>query len=173
MQRIKGRYGNSTTLRSHPVILSHGLLTSGRDWVLSGKPKSIAFEMADNDIDVWMPSYRGTDLSNTHINLKPTDPGFYNFSFHEMGIYDLPSIIEYVKLENGADQVVHVGFSQGSSAFFVMFSEMPEFTSANVKLHIALAPGVQTCHLTNSLSVIFGLVLDSQTAVRMKISEYR
>lgn len=59
-------------------------------------------------------------------------------SFHEIGIYDVPSSIDYVLKKTGSKDLNFVGHSQGTSVFFVMVSERPEFNS-KVRLMTALA----------------------------------
>lgn len=72
-------YKNSTSPKpKYPVLLSHGILTNGLDWTISGKPKSIAFELADTDQDVWMLSSRKNMVSSS-------DTTFYNSTFEVMG----------------------------------------------------------------------------------------
>lgn len=68
---------NSSRSKAHPVLLSHGILTSALDWILPGA-RSLPFELADNGTDVWL-------LSSREYPNQLTEPGFYNFSFHEMG----------------------------------------------------------------------------------------
>jgi len=39
------------------------------------------------------------------------DQEFWNFSFHEMGVYDLPANIDFVIEKTGVDKIDYVGHS--------------------------------------------------------------
>lgn len=42
-------------------------------------------------------------------------PIFFCFSFHEMGMYDMPAIIDFVLAKTGQQQIFYVGYSQGAT----------------------------------------------------------
>lgn len=69
---------------------------------------------------------------------------FY-FSFHEIGREDLPAMLNYVALYTGK-RIIYMGFSMGTTSFFVMASEKPEI-SKNITLAFALAPIAFLNHL--------------------------
>lgn len=58
---------------------------------------------------------------------------------HEIGVIDIPGMIDYVLLTTGQKQLFYIGHSQGTTAFFVMCSERPEY-NAKIKMMHALAP---------------------------------
>lgn len=68
------------------------------------------------------------------------------FSWHEMGIYDLPAMIDYILKQTGQKQLFYIGFSQGTTQFFVLMSLRPEYNK-KIKLMSALAPVAYTGHL--------------------------
>jgi len=61
------------------------------------------------------------------------------YSMHEMGKFDLPAEIDYVLGKTQRTELGFVGFSMGSSMFWIMMSQRPEY-NAKVKLMTALAP---------------------------------
>jgi lysosomal acid lipase/cholesteryl ester hydrolase len=79
-----------------PVFLQHGILASSSDWILSGPEKGIGFLLADMGYDVWLSNLRGNTYSRHHVELSNSDKEFWDFSFHEMAIYDLPAEIDFV-----------------------------------------------------------------------------
>lgn len=95
--------------------------------------------MADAGYDVWMGNARGNTYSRNHVSVKPTHSAFWQFSWHEIGYYDLPAMIDYALKETGASRVQYIGFSQGTTAFWVMASMRPEYNEKVVAMH-ALAP---------------------------------
>lgn len=87
-----------------------------------------------------MGNVRGNTYSRNHTTLNPdTDHKFWEFSWHEMGTIDLPQMIDYVLEQTGAPDVNYCGHSQGTTIFYVMTSEKPEYNK-KVKVHISLAP---------------------------------
>jgi hypothetical protein len=80
-----------------PVILyQHGLFDSAAGVCCDG-PDSMAFYFADAGFDVWMNNSRGNCHSRDHKYLDPdNDDEYWDFSFHELGKFDLPAVINYV-----------------------------------------------------------------------------
>jgi predicted alpha/beta hydrolase len=60
-------------------------------------------------------------------------------SYHELGIYDLPAMIDYISQTTGHERIFYVGHSEGTTQFWVMASEKPEYNS-RIILMIGLAP---------------------------------
>lgn len=128
-----------------PVFLMHGLLDSSTGWVLMGPNKSLAYLLADLGYDVWMGNARGNRYSRNHTRWNPNGDyqnrkQFWNFSWNEIGLIDVPAMIDYV-LENNTDftNIHYIGYSQGTTAFFVMASERPEYNEKILMMN-ALAP---------------------------------
>lgn len=128
----------------------HGLLTSSVDWVNMGPGTALGFLLADNGYDVWLGNHRGNTWSRKHKTLDPDrdQEKFWDFSFHELGYYDLPAKIDYILESTGQDKIVYVGHSQGTTAFFIMGSERPEYND-KIRLMSALAPIVYMGNLPN------------------------
>ncbi|KAL1501108.1 hypothetical protein ABEB36_006495 [Hypothenemus hampei] len=137
------------------ALLVHGLGGSGENFIFAGPQRSLAFLLADRGYDVWLFQARGTPLSRKHRTLHPTKDRkkFWNFSWHELGVYDLKDTIDYVLNTTGSDGLFLVGHSQGGTIFFVMMSEFPEL---NEKIRAAgmLAPGVFTGYTQASLLLL-------------------
>nr|XP_034176014.1 lipase 3-like [Osmia lignaria] len=120
MHRIPGKPG------SPAIFLQHGLLGSSADWVILGKGKALAFLLADQGYDVWFGNFRGNTYSRAHVSMSSTDAEFWDFSWHESGIYDLPSMITYIVKLKQSHLKAYIGFSMGTTCFYVMSSERPE-----------------------------------------------
>ena len=73
---------------------------------------------------------------------------FTNFSWNEIGYYDLPAMIDYVLNVTKQDKLFYVGHSQGTTAFFVMTSEKPEYND-KIKLATLLAPIAYMSNMKN------------------------
>lgn len=81
-------------------------------------------------------------------------------SWHEIGAYDLPAMIDYVLKVTGEQQVVYIGHSQGTTSFFVMGSVRPEYND-KIKLAIALAPIGYMSNMTNPFFKVLSLFHNS------------
>lgn len=93
---------------------------------------------------MWLGNARGNRYSRRHISLNPDGKRkerrkFWQFSWHEIGVVDLPEMIDYVLNETGYKQLHYIGHSQGTTSFFVMASEMPEYNNKILSMQ-ALAP---------------------------------
>ena len=53
--------------------------------------------MANEGYDVWLGNNRGNEFSKNHVNLTTKDAAFWEFSFDEMGLYDIPASVNYIK----------------------------------------------------------------------------
>ncbi|XP_032664161.1 lipase 3-like [Odontomachus brunneus] len=122
-----------------PVLLFHGLLSSSADWVLLGSHNALAYVLCDNGFDVWLGNARGNSYSRNHKYYSVKDSEFWNFSWHEIGYYDIPALIDYILNKTGHTKLYYIGYSQGTTAFYVMGSERPEYND-KVKSMISLAP---------------------------------
>lgn len=126
-----------------PILLMHGILESSADWIRMGPKRSLGYLLADKGYDVWIGNARGNKYSRRHVFLDPDqDPDrFWDFSWHEIGIYDLPAIIDYILEKTNNKKLHYVGHSQGCTTFFVLTSLRPEYNEKIANM-FALAPAV-------------------------------
>ncbi|XP_013200347.2 lipase 3 [Amyelois transitella] len=131
--------------RGPVVFLMHGLLGSADDFVIAGPESSLAYLLAEEGYDVWMGNARGNKHSRRHIQLDPSEAVFWDFSWHEIGYYDLPAMIDYTLNTTSQKSLKYIGHSQGTTSFFVMASERPDYND-KIALMIALSPGAYLSH---------------------------
>lgn len=86
-----------------------------------------------------MLNSRGNEYSRNHTVLDPNDSEFWNFSWHEIGLYDLPASIDYILQQTNKTALYFSGLSEGSTVMYVMCSNLPEYNE-KIKLYIHLAP---------------------------------
>jgi pimeloyl-ACP methyl ester carboxylesterase len=67
-----------------------------------------------------------------------------------MGIFDMPAMIDYVLAQTGQKQLFYIGFSQGTTQFWVLMSLKPQYNE-KIKLMSALAPVAYVGHLDGLL----------------------
>ena len=79
------------------VYLQHGLLDCSDTWIINEESLAPAFTLANRGYDVWLGNSRGNKHSRNHTTLNPNkDDKFWDFSFSDMGKYDLPAAFEYI-----------------------------------------------------------------------------
>lgn len=61
-------------------------------------------------------------------------------------MHDLSAMIDYILYQTGQKQLFYIGFSQGTTQFFVLMSLRPEYNK-KIKLMSALAPVAYTGHI--------------------------
>lgn len=81
-----------------------------------------------------MLNARGNVYSRHHINMTTADPHFWDFSWHEIGVYDIPATIDYILSSTNQTKLAFAGVSQGSAVILVTLSELPEY---NDKISVA------------------------------------
>ncbi|NXG66835.1 LIPM Lipase, partial [Hemiprocne comata] len=145
LNRIPHGRENPRNRGAKPVVfLQHRLLGEGSHWV-ENLAHSPGFILADSGYNVWLGNSRGTSWSWRHQHLSADQVEFWDFSFHEMAMYDLPAMINFVLQKTGQKQIYYVGYSQGCTIGFIAFSSMPELAQ-KIKLFFALAPVLTIKH---------------------------
>ncbi|XP_066476526.1 lipase member M-like [Tiliqua scincoides] len=145
------------------VLLVHGLLYEGRTWIANVPSNSLGFFLADAGYDVWILNCRGTTWSRRHQTLSIDQEQFWNFSFHELGIYDVPAAIHFILEKTQQDGLYYIGHSQGASVGLIAFSVMPQL-GEKVKLFMCLAPAYTLVDLRGKF---LPLVLAPQGLIRL------
>lgn len=122
------------------ILLHHGLLGSSTDWILGGPRNSLPYILADAGYDVWIANARGNYYSRGHISLTVDFSNYWNFSWQEMGEYDLPAIIDYIRhVKKSNESINFVGHSMGATALLVLLSTAPQYNEY-LRMGILLAP---------------------------------
>lgn len=88
---------------------------------------------------MWLGNVRGNVYARRHLLPDIEEQSYWNFSWHEIGTRDLPAMIDYVIKATGREKIFYLGHSQGTTSFFVMASEKPEYQD-KIQAMFALAP---------------------------------
>ncbi|KFV65216.1 Lysosomal acid lipase/cholesteryl ester hydrolase, partial [Dryobates pubescens] len=132
------------------VFLQHAFLGDATHWISNLPNNSLGFLLADAGYDVWIGNSRGNTWSMKHKTLKPSQKEFWQFSFDEMGKYDIPAELHFIMNKTGQKDIYYVGHSEGTTAGFIAFSTYPELAK-RVKLFSALGPVIIGTHATSPL----------------------
>ncbi|KAL3644044.1 hypothetical protein CASFOL_011976 [Castilleja foliolosa] len=151
VQRIpEGRAGGGGPNRP-PVLLQHGVLVDGMTWLLNSPEESLAMILADNGFDVWISNIRGTRFSRRHVNLDPANPKYWDWTWDELVIHDLPSVIDLVFKQTG-QKTHYIGHSMGTLIALASFSEGKQVDK--VRSAVLLSPIAYLSHMTTALGVV-------------------
>mmetsp|Transcript_13533 Transcript_13533/g.13267 ORF Transcript_13533/g.13267 Transcript_13533/m.13267 type:complete len:136 (+) Transcript_13533:321-728(+) len=107
--------------------------------------------MAEAGYDVWFANGRGNKHSLQHRTMNASDSAFWNFTFEEHAMYDLPAIVTYIQEVTLVEKMAFVGYSQGATILFAALSEREDFYKDKLSIAICLGPAT-SLHLTKSTS---------------------
>lgn len=131
-----------------------------------------------------MGNARGNVYSKAHVTYNIDSPAFWNFrylpniptfpnfinilmftfSWHEMGVYDLPAALYYVSnMTQSPGEIIYIGHSMGTTMFFVLSSVRPQ-VAKNVKVMVALAPVAYMTHIRSPIKYLAPFVFDFQVS---------
>jgi gastric triacylglycerol lipase len=122
-----------------PVFLMHGLLSSSGDFIVAGPSIALAYLLSSSGYDVWLGNSRGNKYSTSHVNLSSEANVFWQFSWHEIGHDDLPTMIDHMLNVTGSKKAFYVGHSQGTTSLLVLLSTRPEYNKKIIQADL-LAP---------------------------------
>lgn len=160
VQRIPRGRNNSNSVEDRPAIfLAHGLFSSSVQWVFDFPNQSIAFVLADLGYDVWLGNFRGNFYSRHHIKYNPRQSEFWNYTWDDMALFDIPACIDYIRNVTGQDKIFYAGHSMGTTTILALLSAVPEYND-RLKAVIALAPVANVSHITGALRLIAPLAND-------------
>lgn len=131
--------------KSSVIYLQHGVLDSSDAWFLHHEDKSIGFYLLSHGYELWVGNNRGNKYSHTHINKDIPNAEYYNYSFTEMGQFDIPAFYKHILKKTGADKITFIGHSQGTTQMFAALTD-PEnpsntaFVASKTERFIAFSP---------------------------------
>lgn len=139
----------SSKAGSKVVYMHHGLLTNSELFVLGHTTeRCLPFQLVDEGYDVWLGNNRGNKYSRKHLYLSSHDHKFWDYSLDEFAMFDIPNTIDYILNETQQQDLVYIGFSQGSAQGLAALS-LNGTLNSKVKLFIGLSPAMIPKGLNN------------------------
>ncbi|XP_014243861.1 lipase 3-like [Cimex lectularius] len=147
-----------------PVLLQHGVLASSDSWLV-GPNSGLAFLLVDYGYDVWLADQRGNAYSKGHVRYSVKNSEYWNFTFHESGMFDLPAFIDRVLNVTGKPQLFYIGHSMGTTVLLTMASMRPEYND-KLKAAVLLAPVATTPTLSEIYQTVIRLLILYADAIK-------
>ncbi|CAL8131293.1 unnamed protein product [Orchesella dallaii] len=123
------------------VLLFHGGGGGSASWIIQPGSRNLAFLLVDSGYEAWLANARGTGPSKNHTRLNAdTDLEYWDFSFEEIGVRDLPLFADLIRWKTGNEKVYYVCHSVGCALYLAGLSEVPNL-SEKFKAGFLLAPG--------------------------------
>ena len=106
--------------------------------------KSLPGLLVKAGFNVYLGNDRGTrnSLSHKSINVKKEAKKYFDFSFAELGKYDMPAVLNFVRSHAKSERVIYIGYQQGATSALYAYSKGPEaiFMKTMVSDVFLLAP---------------------------------
>jgi lysosomal acid lipase/cholesteryl ester hydrolase len=122
------------------VVLFQPPISSGSIAWLSDGGDSLGFSLWRKGYDVWLTNHRGASYSRQHVNLTQSDPEFWDFSFHEIALYDFDVQFDVIRQETNNSKVIFIGYSMAGTEALIYASVKPEKAEQYVDCFILMAP---------------------------------
>ena len=87
------------------VFMQHGVIDSADCWIMNYANVTPAFQMVRAGYDVWLGNNRGTKYSKGHTTLSTKDKAYWQFSWTELGKFDMPAMLDYTTKTTGVSNV--------------------------------------------------------------------
>ncbi|XP_030763075.1 lipase 1-like, partial [Sitophilus oryzae] len=135
--RVRNMTDNS--YGSKVIFFQHGLMLNSRSYMSNGN-NSIVFYFTKHGYDVWMGNFRDAEFCS-HEAISRNDPKYWDFSFHENALYDLPANFKYIYNMTGK-KMTYVGHSMGGTTMMIYGALRGEDAEKYIKNALLLSPAV-------------------------------
>ncbi len=161
--RIPRKLGEGLYVKKKPIIIQHGVIDDSWTWFALKKENCLPIMLAKEGYDVWLTNSRGNIFSFEHIDpsydssIYSSD--YWNFTFHDMALYDLPANVEYIKNHTGYSRMDYIGHSQGTFIFFISYLLNPVFMEQHFNKFVTIGTTVTIFNIVIIFLIIRNLLL--------------
>ncbi|XP_065080642.1 lipase 1-like [Ochlerotatus camptorhynchus] len=140
------------------VLLQHGIRQSSADWLKINQ--NLPKQLLSAGMEVWLGNSRASLESAGHTYLNKDSTEFWDFSFHEIGYYDLAAMIDTALARSKRNKLHLVAYSEGSTAALTLLSERPSYNAKVASLNlIAPATFLGNSHVRGLATLLYRLRL--------------
>lgn len=146
-----------------PVLMVHGIMDTGTFPMYNYRNNSMAYVLFDAGYDVWSLSTRGTTYSMNHKTFTTDSEEFWDFSFSQIGQYDIPAAIDFILDGHSIySSVFLVGHSMGTTSIQALLTahDRWNFDTSKVRGAVMLAPAI---HIKGCQTAVIGTLLEKQS----------
>ena len=122
---------------------------------MNDEDKAPGFMFVNQGFDVWLGNTRGNKHSREHRWLDPDDAEdariFFDYSFEEMGKYDIPAWIQYIRNETKRNKIVVVAHSQGATSAITKMVDDIKWWNERVEVFVSLGGVTRLDHSSSNL----------------------
>jgi len=143
---------HSKTHESKPVLIVPGFSCSS--FIIVVANREFPYLLADAGYDVWIYNPRGSTYSKKHMKYSPSQDQFWDWSFEQIGMIDVPEAIEFILRTTHAPKLkALIGHSEGTADIFIALSSSPRAAWLNsvVERYASITPTIQMAHVSNPL----------------------
>lgn len=142
-----------------PIFLMHSAFTSPYFYV-NPPNNSIAFYFADRGYEVFLGNARGSKYATHHKKYDTESVDYWRFSYHEIGLYDLPALIDYSLQLSGSEKIFYIGHSQSTTEVLTMLALRPEYNKKVIQSHLMGTIGAYTnpARIPKMLAIIYPVI---------------
>jgi pimeloyl-ACP methyl ester carboxylesterase len=117
---------------------------------VGGDPHAV--EMVRAGYDVWLGNIRGSKYGLVNDFWENDSHEFWDFSYYEQGLYDIPAQGKYIYDLTGGRKVSMFGYSMGTTSLMTSMAERPEFHEKHTNVVGLQAPcGTMNENLTEGI----------------------
>jgi lysosomal acid lipase/cholesteryl ester hydrolase len=158
-----------------PVYFQHGLFDSSDGFICNYERNCLPFIMLKRGFDVWIGNSRGNKYSKyaeiragKDATTFSADKKFWDYSFHDMGLYDIPANIDQIlKINCSGEKIIYFGHSQGGAAILAGMSENIDYFKQYLRTVVLLAPASRIDRYDSSvLNLLREIQLDEKLESR-------
>ncbi|XP_075532190.1 lysosomal acid lipase/cholesteryl ester hydrolase-like [Dermacentor variabilis] len=130
----------------NPIILVPGILSESGSWFVNYPSQSPGFLLAQRGYDLWAMNTREIAFRSRHKTLSQNDDRYWQWSFDEIGRYDIAAVIDLVLNVTRASKVTLLAYSQGLTSSLVLLSTRTEYND-KIDLLVAYGPVANITHI--------------------------
>lgn len=114
---------------------------NAESWVVNRiTQETLPFMLADLGYDVWLGNNRGAADYSSHEKFTVDDIEYWDFTFVDMGLFDVSAMLSYITIETGLEKVSYFGFSRGNQQLLYSLATNGDYIAPKIDKFIALAP---------------------------------